>query len=220
VRAYAEAGADAIEIGLPFSDPMLDGATIQEASDAALRRGATVRGILADLAGIDVGVPLIAMTYLNLVLRDGAGPFGAALRAAGICGLVVPDLPLEEAGQLADAGIEVVLLAAPATPPARLREIAARSRGFVYAVSRMGTTGERATLAGSATELAQRCKRVTDRPVLLGFGVSTPAQAREAAGSADGVVVASTLMRQVLDGASPAAVGAHVSAIRRALDEP
>lgn len=221
LHAYEAAGADAIEVGLPFSDPMLDGATIQEASDAALRRGATVRGILADLAGVRPGVPLIAMTYLNLVVRDGTGPFCQALRAAGVAGLIVPDLPLEEVAQheaAAQAGVELVLLASPATPPERLREIGARSRGFVYAVSRMGTTGERADLADSAARLAAAVRRTTDLPVLLGFGISTPEQARAAAHSADGVVVASALMRRVLDGAGPDAVGAQVAAIRTALD--
>lgn len=219
--AYAEAGADAIEVGLPFSDPMLDGRTIQEASTAALSRGVNARGILAELSGVDVGVPLVAMTYCNLVIRDGAARFCAALRGAGVRGLIVPDLPLEEVDELAGAatGVDLVLLASPATPPERLRELAERSRGFVYAVSRMGTTGERASLDESATRLAARLKRATDRPVLLGFGISTPDQAREAAGSADGVVVASALMRQVLDGAGAAEVGARLAAIRRALDE-
>ncbi|HKT05004.1 MAG TPA: tryptophan synthase subunit alpha, partial [Rugosimonospora sp.] len=118
----------------------------------------------------------------------------------------------------AQAGVELVLLASPATPPERLREIGARSRGFVYAVSRMGTTGERADLADSAARLAAAVRRTTDLPVLLGFGISTPEQARAAAHSADGVVVASALMRRVLDGAGPDAVGAQVAAIRTALD--
>jgi tryptophan synthase alpha chain len=222
LRAYVDAGADAIEIGLPFSDPMLDGLTIQEASNAALARGATTRGILAEVAVLDLGVPLVAMTYCNLLVRDGAAPFCAALRYAGISGLIVPDLPLEEVDDVevaaAAGGLDLVLLASPATPGARLREIAERSRGFVYAVSLMGTTGERSTLGESATGLASRLRRETDRPVLLGFGISTPEQAAAAARHADGVVIASRLMRGLLDGASPAALGAEVARVRGAID--
>jgi tryptophan synthase alpha chain len=222
-RAFADAGADVIEVGLPFSDPTLDGATIQEASDVALARGATARGILADVAGLDLDVPVVASTYCNLVVRDGPEPFCAALREAGIAGLIVPDLPLEEvdglAAAAAGAGIDLVLLASPVTPPPRLAEIARRSRGFVYAVSLMGTTGERAKLAESAASLAARIKRGTDRPVLLGFGISTPDQAVEATRSADGVVVGAAVMRQVLNGVGPKDVGAYLATMRRALDQ-
>jgi len=216
--AYQEAGADAIEVGLPFSDPMLDGPTIQEASDRALARGATVESILADLAATPLRVPVVVMTYANIVLRAGI----PALAAAGVSGLIVPDLPLEESAALeaaaAAAGIDLVLLAAPSTPDDRLREIAARSRGFVYAVSVMGTTGERAALAGSAAALAARVRAVTDLPVVIGFGVSTRAQAAEAGRAGDGVVIASVLMRRVLDGATAAELGADVAAYRTALD--
>jgi tryptophan synthase alpha chain len=218
-------GADAIEIGLPFSDPMLDGATIQQASDRALARGATVASILADLAAVRdrVTVPLIAMTYANLVFRAGAAAFCARL-AAGVSGLIVPDLPFDEVGEVADiaeaAGIDLVLLVAPVTPPGRLAEIAARTRGFVYAVSVMGTTGERDAVATSAAVLAARVKAVTDRPVLIGFGVSTPAQAAEAGRAGDGVVVASALVRRVLDGATPDDLRQDVRALRTALDRP
>jgi len=219
--AYAAAGADAIEIGLPFSDPMLDGVTIQQASDRALARGTTVDRILTDLSDIEVGVPLIAMTYSNLVFRAGPAEFCRRLAAAGITGLIVPDLPVDEASGVqdaaAEAGVALILLAAPVTPDERLAEIGARSRGFVYAVSLMGTTGERDTLDGAATRLATRVKAVTDLPVLIGFGVSTPAQAAAAAATADGVVVASALMRRVLDGATPDEVGRDVAALRAAL---
>ncbi|MEV4759685.1 tryptophan synthase subunit alpha [Micromonospora sp. NPDC049559] len=225
LRAFVEAGADAIEVGLPFSDPTLDGVTIQEASEAALARGATVAGILAELAEAAPApeVPLVASTYSHLVLREGPGPFCAALRAAGVTGLIVPDLPLEESAELeaaaAGAGVDLALLASPVTPPARLVEIGRRSRGFVYAVSLMGTTGERDTLAGSAAALAGRVARATDRPVLLGFGISTPEHAARAARAADGVVVGAAVVRQLLDGAGPAEVGACLAKMRRALDD-
>ena len=220
--AYAAAGADAIEIGLPFSDPMLDGATIQQASDRALARGATVASILADLSEIRVGVPLIAMTYANLVFRAGAATFCRRLAGAGITGLIVPDLPVDEAAAVeeaaAAAGVALILLAAPVTPDDRLAEIGTRSRGFVYAVSLMGTTGERGTLDAAATRLAHRVKAATTLPVLIGFGVSSPAQAASAAAAADGVVVASALMRRVLDGATPGDLQREVAALRSALD--
>ena len=221
VLAYAAAGADAIEIGLPFSDPMLDGVTIQQASDRALARGTTVGSILADLSEIKVGVPLIAMTYANLVFRSGPSQFCRRLAEAGLAGLIVPDLPVDEVAPVeqaaAAAGLALILLAAPVTPDDRLAEIASRSRGFVYAVSLMGTTGERTTLDAAATRLAPRIKAVTDLPVLIGFGVSTPAQAATAAESADGVVVASALMRRLLDGATPDELHHDVSALRAAL---
>ncbi len=224
LRAFADAGADAIEIGLPFSDPTLDGVTIQQASDTALARGASTRRILADLSGLpDLGVPLVASTYYNLVLHDGPEAFCAALRRAGVDGLIVPDLPVHEADELADmaaaTGVDLALLASPATPEPRLAEIADRSRGFVYAVSLMGTTGEQTALAASAAQLTRRIRRVTDRPVLLGFGISTPDQAREARRHADGVVVGAAVMRRVLDGAGPDDVRAFLATLRRALDQ-
>ena len=216
--AYQESGADAVEVGLPFSDPMLDGPTIQEAADRALARGATVESILADIAATPLRVPVVVMTYANIMLRTGPG----ALAAAGVSGLIVPDLPLDEsAGLEADAdaaGVDLVLLAAPSTPDDRLREICARSRGFVYAISVMGTTGERARLADSAATLAARVKAATDLPVLIGFGVSTPAQAAEAGRAGDGVVIGAALMRRVLDGAPAGALAADVAALRTALD--
>ena len=218
LSAYQDAGADAIEVGLPFSDPMLDGPTIQEASDRALALGATVESILADLAATPLRVPVVVMAYANIVLRAGI----AALAAAGVAGLIVPDLPLEESAGLeaaaAAAGIDLVLLAAPSTPDDRLREICARTRGFVYAISVMGTTGERTHLAGSAATLAARVKAVTDLPVLVGFGVSTPEQAVEAGRAGDGAVIASVLMRRVLDGATAGELAADVAAFRTALD--
>ncbi len=222
--AYQQAGAGAIEIGLPFSDPMLDGVTLQQASDRALARGATVASILADVARVRdrLHVPLIAMTYANLVFRPGAAEFCRQLAAAGIGGLIVPDLPVDESAEVeraaAAAGIDLILLVAPVTSDDRLAEIAARTRSFVYAVSVMGTTGERAALADSAAALAARIKAVTDRPVMIGFGVTTPEQAVAAGRAGDGVIVASALMRRVLDGATPDDLRHQVAALRAALD--
>jgi tryptophan synthase alpha chain len=222
LRAMVAAGADAVEVGIPFSDPVMDGPTIQEASQHALRLGATPIRILDELRTVDVEVPLVVMTYYNLVFRAGHRRMAQSMADAGVRGAIVPDVPLEELGEWSsaalDAGIETVLLAAPITPDDRLALICERSRGFVYGVNVMGVTGERATLASSAGVLAKRLKAVTDKPVVMGFGVSTPEQAVDAAADADGVVVASALMRLVLDGRGPDGAGDLVARMRAALD--
>jgi tryptophan synthase alpha chain len=220
--AMADRGADAIEVGLPFSDPMMDGPTIQEASSLALERGTNTGTVLAELRALDVPVPLVVMTYCNLVFRAGTKRFAAELAAAGVTGAIVPDLPLEESEEWeADAaaeGVETVLLAAPVTPPDRLDMICRRSHGFVYGVNLMGVTGARSNLASSSAVLAQRLKAVTAKPVVMGFGISGPDQAVEATRVADGVVVASALMRAAIDGATPEQVADRVGAIRAAID--
>jgi len=222
VRAVVGAGADAVEIGIPFSDPVMDGPTIQAASHQALVAGVTPTSILDQARDIDVDVPLVVMTYCNLAFHAGCVRFASALAAAGIDAAILPDLPLDEIDEWAaaadDAGIETVLLAAPTTPDDRLRAIGARSRGFLYGVSLMGVTGERASLAVQATEMGRRAKAATDTPVLLGVGISTPAQAAEAAVAADGVVVGSALIARLLAGGGPD--GAHdlVAEFRAALD--
>jgi len=222
LEAMAEAGADAIEVGLPFSDPMMDGPTIQEASMRALERGTTPATVMTDLRALHAQVALVVMTYANLVLRAGPKRFASELVAAGVRGAIVPDLPLEESSEweveAAAEGVETVLLAAPITPDERLARICERSHGFVYGVNLMGVTGERGTLAATSAVLAKRLKAATDKPVIMGFGISGPDQAVAAAEHADGVVVASALMRAALDGASPDEVGQRVAAIRAALD--
>jgi tryptophan synthase alpha chain len=201
---------------------MVDGPTIQEASMRALQRGTTPPSVLHDLRALEPHVPLVIMTYANLVLRAGAKRFASELVAAGVRGAIVPDLPLEESSEweaeAATEGVETVLLAAPVTPDERLARICERSHGFVYGVNLMGVTGERSILSASSTVLAKRLKAVTDKPVLMGFGISTPDQAAAAAEHADGVVVASALMRAALDGATPDELGAQVASIRAALD--
>jgi tryptophan synthase alpha chain len=222
VRAIADAGADAIEVGIPFSDPVMDGKTVQAASQRAIEIGATPEGIIAGLAGIDVDVPIAVMTYYNPVLHAGHQRFAAALADAGVDAAIVPDLPVDELdgwGEAADAAsIETVLLAAPTTPDDRLRMICDRSRGFVYAVALMGVTGERAELPEQALTMGRRCTAVTDRPVLLGVGISTPEQAVAAAQAASGVVVGSALVRRLLQGGGPEEAGAFVASLRAALD--
>jgi tryptophan synthase alpha chain len=219
--AAEAAGADAIEIGLPFSDPMLDGPTIQEASDQALARGATVASILDDLSAVTVGVPLVVMTYANLVMRAGPADFCARLARAGVAGLLVSDLPVDEVAEVElaaeAAGLALILLVAPVTTDERLAEIAGRASGYLYAISVMGTTGERTTVADSVDVLARRVKAVSDLPVLAGFGISGPEQAAAACRVADGVVVGSALMRRILDGATPGELAVDIAAMRSAL---
>src|SRR5690349_2663365 len=197
LRAAVAAGADGIEIGIPFSDPVMDGPVIQQASQQALEQGATPLSILEEARSLDVEVPLAVMTYYNTVHHAGHERFAQQVAAAGIAAVIVPDLPLDESGPWCAAadefGVETVMLAAPTAPDARLPRIAARARGFVYSVGLLGVTGERAALADTATALAARLKAVTDRPVLVGIGISNAAQAIEAATVADGVVIGSAL---------------------------
>ena len=222
VHAVADAGADAIEIGIPFSDPVMDGPTIQEASLRALRRGATPTSILAALGRTEVGVPLAAMTYYNLVFRAGHRRFAASLVDAGVAGAILPDLPLEEAApwrtEADAAGVETVFLVAPSTRDDKARRLCAASRGFVYAVGHMGVTGERDRLADTARQAAGRLRAMTDTPVCVGIGVSTPEQAAAVCAEADGVVVGSALVRRLLDGGGPAAATAFVEQLRAAID--
>lgn len=221
VAAAAECGADAMEIGIPFSDPVMDGPTIQAANDQALARGVTPTSILNELRGFDTEIPTAVMTYYNIAYHMGLERFASELLDAGVSGAILPDLPLNESDdwvQCADtAGIETIMFAAPTTPDARLAPIAERARGFVYAVGLLGITGERDELAASALEIARRVKAVTERPVLVGVGVSTPEQAVEACSVADGVVVGSAIVRAMQE-SGPSGVAKLVTAFRQALD--
>lgn len=221
IRAAADAGADAIEIGIPFSDPVMDGPVIQKASVQALQAGATPQSILDALRDLDAGVPLLIMTYYNFAYRAGHDRFAGQLAAAGVAGCILPDLPFVESAPWREAaeraGIEAVLLAAPTTPDHRLTALCDASRGFVYAVGLLGVTGERAELAASATVNAQRCKDVTDTPTLVGVGVSNPKQAAEVVTVADGVVVGTSIVRRMLEGGGPAGVAALVADYRAAI---
>jgi tryptophan synthase alpha chain len=200
----------------------MDGPVIQRASTIALQRGATVNAILDEVRELDVEVPLVVMCYYNTVFRAGHERFASLVRKADVSGVIVPDLPLDESAPwcaAADtAGLATVMLAAPTAPDARLPLIAQRSRGFVYAVGLLGITGERETLASSATTIARRVKSATDLPVLVGVGVSDAAQAVEACSVADGVIQGAAIMRRLLDEGADS-VGKFVADVRRALDE-
>lgn len=217
------AGADAVEVGIPFSDPVMDGPVIQEANDRSLAAGTNAASVLHDLSQVEVGVPVAVMTYANLVYRFGWARFAAEARAAGVAAAILPDIPLEESGPWCDAadaaGVETVMLAAPTGSDERIGRIADRARGFVYAVGLLGVTGERDSLAASALEIARRCKDLTDLPVLVGVGIGTPDQAAEVCEVADGVVVGSAVVRRMLETGSAEAVGELVAEFRTALDD-
>jgi tryptophan synthase alpha chain len=178
--------------------------------------------VLDELQRVDVGVPLAVMTYVNLVYRFGWERFASTMVASGVSAAILPDLPLEEAGEWSSAadaaGVETVMLAAPTSPDERLERIVARSHGFVYAVGLLGITGERDELAGSAVVIARRLKELTDLPVLVGVGISTPEQAVEVCEVADGVVVGSAVVRRALETGSPESVAELVGTFRDALD--
>ena len=222
-EAYAANGADLIELGVPYSDPLADGPVIHAAGTAALRAGATLDGVLEVGEALARRVPVILMCYVNLVLARGPQALATRLREAQISGLIVPDLPLHEAGEVRAAcdaaGIALVPLVAPTTPAERLAAIAAEARGFVYVVSVVGTTGERKAVGAHVAGLLARVKEVAEVPVALGFGISTPDQAAEAAAAgADGVIVASRLIRAASQSDDPAAAaGALVAALAAGL---
>ena len=227
-EACADAGADLVELGVPFSDPLADGPVIHAAGTRALAAGATLHGVLEAASRIAERLPVVLMCYANPLLARGAERFARELAGAGASGLIVPDLPLEESGAVRDAcdaaGIALVPLVAPTTPEDRLAEIASRARGFVYTVSVLGTTGERAGVESTVAATLRLAKSHSPVPVALGFGISTPEQAAEAAAAgADGVIVGSRLVRAATEavdaGEDPAAaVGAAVAALARALE--
>jgi tryptophan synthase alpha chain len=221
--AYAESGADLIELGVPFSDPLADGPLIHAAGTEALRRGATLPGVLEVAAQITPHIPVVVMCYFNLILARGLERFVDALAVAGVSGLIVPDLPFEEAPDMLAAcdanGIALVPLVAPTTPEPRLAAIGSLARGFVYAVSLTGTTGERGRLGAGLDAVIARAAAHTDVPVAVGFGIGTPEQAAAAAAAgADGVIVGSRLVRAAGEERDPvAAVGALVREFSDAL---
>jgi tryptophan synthase alpha chain len=222
-EACVRAGADLLELGVPYSDPLADGPVIHAAGTRALAAGANVAGVLEVARVLAPSVPVVLMCYANMVFAPGVEAFVERLARSGACGLIVPDLPFEEAATVHDAcesrGLALVPLVAPTTPHERLRAIGARARGFLYTVSVVGTTGERRALQDSFADVVARAKASTAAPVALGFGISTPDHARQAAqAGADGVIVGTRLVRAAGESDDPAgAVGAVVSELAAAL---
>jgi tryptophan synthase alpha chain len=219
--AAADAGADLLELGIPFSDPLADGPVIHAAATEALAAGATPHGVLGVCERLAVRVPVVLMVYANVVLTAGASAFALRAAAAGASGLIVPDLPHDEAAELRAAcdseGLALVPLVAPTTTPERIAAIGADARGFVYTVSLTGTTGERDELPEGLAETVERVRASADVPVAVGFGISTPEQARSVAELADGVIVGSRVVRAAGEGGADA-VGSVVADLARSLE--
>jgi tryptophan synthase alpha chain len=224
--AYAASGADLIELGVPFSDPLADGPVIHEAAARALEAGATLEGVLETCAGVSGRVPVVTMVYANTILAAGPERYARRLADAGGAGAIVPDLPPEEGEQiraaLADAGLDLIPLVAPTTPPERRRRICADAEGFVYVVSSPGVTGERKELPPQLRDLVAAVKEEADVPAAVGFGIGTPEQAAEVGEIADGVIIGSRLVREAAEAgggeAAAAAVAAFLRETRSALD--
>jgi tryptophan synthase alpha chain len=219
-RAAVSAGADLIELGIPFSDPLADGPVIHAAATEALARGATPHGVLRVCERVAHELPVVLMVYVNVILAAGPRAFALRASAAGAAGLIVPDLPHDEADEVRAAcdaeGLALVPLVAPTTTPDRVTRIGADARGFVYTVSLTGTTGERAELPPGLPDTVTAVRASTDLPVAVGFGISTGEQARAVAEVADGVIVGSRLVRAAGEG-GPGAVGALVAELAEAL---
>ena len=200
LRALDRAGADVLEVGVPFSDPLADGPVIQRATERALAAGTTLSGVLDLLRSIrdEITAPVVIFSYANPILRLGAEQFADRARDAGVDGVLVLDLPIEEADEfrtmLAARGIDTILLLSPTTTDDRLRRAAALGSGFLYAISRLGVTGARDALAAGAREMVERIRKVSDLPVALGFGISKPDHVREVGQWADAAVVGSALV--------------------------
>ncbi len=208
IRALSDAGAAAIEIGIPFSDPMADGPVLQKASHLALQAGFTLDGLLPRVAKWSTGVraPLIVMSYINPLMRRGMGETLVRLRDSGIQGVIIPDLPSDASGIheiCRSIGIDLIRLVAPTTPEERRREVVSQCSGFVYAVTVKGVTGARSNLPAEVRRQVQDIRSLTDLPVCTGFGVSTATQVEDMLSFADGVIVGSHLMGRVMESKTP-----------------
>ncbi len=208
IKILSDAGAAAIEIGIPFSDPMADGPVLQKASHRALQAGFSLDGLLSRLGtwSASVQTPLIIMSYINPLMRRGLGETLRRFNSEGIEGVIIPDLPLDAAeiyGMCRDTGIDLIRLVAPTTPTGRQQEVVSQCGGFVYAVTVKGVTGARASLPAEIRQQVLGLKAITDLPVCVGFGVSETAQVTDLLGFADGVIVGSHLMSKVMDAADP-----------------
>lgn len=203
LSSLADAGADVIEVGLPFSDPLADGPTIQQASQIALKGGVTPETVFDVIAhaGSKVKCPMVLMTYVNPVFRMGVEEFALRAKDSGVAGVIVPDLPPEEADEWLEAAnknnLDTIFLVAPTTPPERKRHIISKTRGFLYYVSMTGVTGSGCTLSDETMNDIHETRNSSHVPVAVGFGISTPEQAKELSGVADGVIVGSAIIREI-----------------------
>jgi len=219
LKACAAGGADKIELGIPFSDPLADGPVIQATSHQALKVGTTTDDAFA-IAEAFRGPPLLFMTYVNPVLQYGAPRFFDRAAKAGIEGVILPDVPPEEAGDLSAvsdrSGVPLVFLVSPTCTDARVKEVGRLTKTWIYLVSLKGVTG--AKMSADIAVFAARVKKLTGKPICVGFGISTPEDAARVAGFADGVIVGSALLKIVEQGGGPAEVEKFVASLRKALD--
>lgn len=224
IAGMAECGVDGFEIGIPFSDPLADGPVVQAATQIALENGVTVKKCLeavSTLRNRGVTQPMLLMGYINPMLSYGIEAFVRDVRAAGSDGLIIPDMPPEEAGEVAaacaNAGLALVFMVAPTSNPERIKLVASKATGFIYVVSITGVTGARTEMPVDLREFISRLKQYTDHPLVLGFGISTPEQARSMNGLVEGFIVGSALVRAGKNGAAP--VRELAATLRKALDE-
>jgi tryptophan synthase alpha chain len=224
-EAYADAGADLVELGVPYSDPLADGPVIHAAGTRALAAGATLESVLGDCERIAARLPVVPMAYTNMILARGPERFARSLADAGAVGAIVPDLPPEEGGEVVEAlrgaGLALIPLIAPTTPPDRRARICAAAEGFIYLVSDTRTTGERDEMPAALGDLIAATKADSSVPVAVGFGITTPEQAAEVGSSADGVIIGTRLVRAVSEAPGPqaaaAAAGEFIGAARAAM---
>jgi tryptophan synthase alpha chain len=221
VEAAVHAGADVVEIGIPFSDPMIDGVVIQQAAQRALRVGTTFDSICADLERLGAPIPLVAMTYFNVFHHYGIDRSAGRLESSGFRGALVPDLAIEESSEWVAAcdrhDVATIFMVAPSTPPERVRSVGTATQGFAYASARMAVTGK-SSGENEARRVVESLRSVTTVPTYIGIGITTDDQAREAATLGDGVIVGSALVQIILDGGGPKEIERFVGTFRTALD--
>ena len=224
VPVLVENGCDMVELGIPFSDPLADGATIQKASFQALKHGVTPKLCLevAQKLSRKIDIPLIFMTYFNLILNFGLDAFCSGCAKSGVDGLIIPDLPPDEGFELEGIAkkrnVDLIYLLAPTSSDQRINLVAERARGFIYLVSVTGVTGARSSLPGELNDFISRVRKAAKQPLCVGFGISTPEQARHVAAAADGVIVGSKII-QLLESDGIKAVADFVTQLRQALDK-
>ncbi len=216
LRACIQGGADGIEIGIPFSDPLADGPVIQASSQQALDKGVTMADAFA-LAQKVTSVPVYFMTYLNPVYRYGADRFLSRSKKAGITGLIIPDLPPEEAKTVLPKA-PLVFLCSPTCTPKRITRVGRESHGWIYLVALRGVTGARKGLPSDLSSFVKRVRRATKKPIYMGFGISTPRDAAEASTLTDGVIVGSAILKKIASGESPGKIEKYIRSLRRAID--